>query len=98
MPNIDIGAEMVGSIDADLTFLKDEGHIEPQEPSEYSIHFGSQKRFWEVHYEVAMIIEGRSIRFEARWPVKEELGPGKYQRVLGMKLVGIAAAFPPGTA
>ncbi|KAF2707547.1 Hsp70 family protein-like protein [Pleomassaria siparia CBS 279.74] len=92
------GAELVGSIVADLTFLKDEGLIEPQLPSVYSTHSGLQKQHWEAHYEVAMIVEGRSIRFEALWPLKNNLKPGQNQRVLAMKLVGIAAAFQPGTA
>ncbi|KAH7378746.1 hypothetical protein BKA66DRAFT_610262 [Pyrenochaeta sp. MPI-SDFR-AT-0127] len=92
------GAEKIGTIEADLTFLKDEGRIEPQFPSNDSIHAGSHKQHWEVHYEVAMIVEGRSIRFEARWPVKDSLQHGQKQRVLAMKLVGMASAFKPGTA
>jgi hypothetical protein len=89
---------MVGFLQADLTRLRDEGRIEPQHPSMYSTHTGPQKRYWEVHYEVALIVEGRSIRFEARYPVKDALRPGEQQEVLGVKLVGIAAAFAPGTA
>lgn len=89
---------MVGFLQTDLTPLRDEGLIEPQYPSMSSVHAGSQKRYWEVHYEVALIVEGRRIRFEARYPVKGALGPGEQQEVLGVKLVGIAAAFAPGTA
>jgi hypothetical protein len=96
--NIAIEAVMVGFLTADLTRLRDEGRIEPQHPSKFSKHAGSQKRYWEVHYEVALIVEGRSIRFEARYPVKDGLRPGEQQEVLGVKLVGIAAAFAPGTA
>jgi hypothetical protein len=92
------GAVMVGFLTADLTRLRDEGRIKPQYPSEFSKHAGSQKRYWEVHYEVALIVEGRSIRFEARYPVKDGLRPGEQQEILGIKLVGIAAAFSPGTA
>ena len=95
---IDIGAQKVGSIVANMNFLRDEGLIEPQFPSVYSTHSSSQKQHWETHYEVAMIVEGRSIRFEARWPLKKNLKQGQEQRVLVMKLVGIAAAFQPGTA
>jgi hypothetical protein len=91
------GAVKVGSITADLTKLKDEGCIIPQRPSEHSIHFGSQKMYWEVFYEIAMIVEGRSIRFEARWPTTENLKAGAKQEVLGARLVGITAAFQPGT-
>lgn len=89
---------MAGSIIADLTFLKNEGYLVPQRPSEHSIHYQTQKMFYEVIYEIAMIVEGRSIRFEARWPTKEMLIPGQEQQVLATKLVGIAAAFQPGTA
>jgi hypothetical protein len=96
--NIAAGAVMVGFLQTDLTRLRDEGRIEPQHPSRFSTHAGSQKRYWEVHYEVALIVEGRSIRFEARYPVKDALRPGEQQEVLGVKLVGIAAAFAPGTA
>lgn len=92
------GAEKVGSIVADLTFLKDEGLIKPQSPSVFSTYSNLQKQHWEVLYEVAMIVEGRSIRFEARWPYKDNLKQGQKQRVLAMKLLGIAAAFKPGTA
>ncbi|KAH7083967.1 hypothetical protein FB567DRAFT_581428 [Paraphoma chrysanthemicola] len=92
------GAEQVGSIEVDMSFLKDQGRITPQSPSETSSHYGTQKKHWEVHYEVALIVEARSIRFEARYPVKAELSEGQEQIVLAMKLVGIAAAFQPGTA
>ncbi|KAH7067280.1 hypothetical protein BKA63DRAFT_521873 [Paraphoma chrysanthemicola] len=92
------GAEQVGSIEVDMSFLRDQGRITPQWPSETSSYYGTQKKHWEVHYEVALIVEGRSIRFEARYPVKAELSEGQEQIVLAMKLVGIAAAFQPGTA
>jgi hypothetical protein len=74
--NIAAGAVMVGFLQTDLTRLRDEGRIEPQYPSTFSTHAGSQKRYWEVHYEVALIVEGRSIRFEARYPA--ELSTIKY--------------------
>jgi hypothetical protein len=96
--NSDVGAKLVGSIEADLTFLLEKNLIQPQFPSEYSTYVGSRKQHWVIHYEVALVVQGRSIRFEARWPVKRDLEPGKSQEVLGMKLVGIAAAFQPGTA
>jgi hypothetical protein len=89
---------MVGYLEADLTRLRDEGHIEPQCPSDFSTFAGSQKRYWEVQYELALIVEGRSIRFEARYPVKDCLRPGEQQQILGVKLIGIAASFQPGTA
>lgn len=92
------GAEPIGRIETDLTFLIEEGHIVPQFPQEYSTHAGSKQRHWEAHYELLMTVEGRSIRFEAKWPARRHLRTGQVQRDLGATLVGIAAAFPPGTA
>jgi hypothetical protein len=90
-------AEIVGSIEADVSFLKDENLIEPNIPDPDGDPT-LQRLFWEPEYEVALIVEGRSIRFEARWPITENLYLGQNQRVLAMKVVGIAAAFKPGTA
>jgi len=90
-------AEIVGSIEADVSFLKDENLIEPKLPDPDG-NPTLQRLFWEPEYEVALIVEGRSIRFEARWPITENLSLGQNQRVLAMKVVGIAAAFKPGTA
>lgn len=88
-------AEKAGTIIADMTFLKTEGHIQPQPPSELS---GSKKGYWEVPYEVVMIFEGRSLRFLARWPREEDLRPGQRQEVLARDQICVAAAFQPGTA
>jgi hypothetical protein len=88
----------IGYLEADMTHLRTEGRIQAQTPSEYSTFAGSDETYWEVHYEVRLIVEGRSIRFEARYPVRDNLRPGEEQKRLGMTLVGIAAAFAPGTA
>jgi hypothetical protein len=93
-----VGAEPIGRIETVLTFLIDEGKIEPQFPDDYSTHAGSNKKHWEAHYELIMTVEGRSIRFEAKWPARKHLQPGESQRNLGATLVGIAASFQPGTA
>ncbi|OAK96902.1 hypothetical protein IQ06DRAFT_351485 [Phaeosphaeriaceae sp. SRC1lsM3a] len=93
------GAVPIGTIETDLTFLIDEGHIQPQSPSQYSTYAGSRRKFWQAHYEILMVVEGRSIRFEARWPAKDDWRPTDGpQRVLATKMVGIASAFLPGTA
>jgi hypothetical protein len=89
---------LIGTIETDLTFLIENGEIEPQLPSVDSKWAGSRHQYWEVHYAVLMIVEGRSIRFEARWPASTDKKPGRVPRVLATKLVGIAASFPPGTA
>jgi hypothetical protein len=87
----------IGTIVADLTPLRDQGLIKPESPSDFSNHSRSKKH-WEVHYEVAMMVEGRSIRFEARWPSKEARKGGPIVNRFDSKLIGIAAAFKPGTA
>jgi hypothetical protein len=53
---------------------------------------GSQgKRHYRVEFELVMIIHGRSLRYEARWPI----GEGGQVRAGGQ--ICIAAAFLPGT-
>lgn len=81
-------------ITVDFTFLKDKKLIQAKKPPRRSPHPG---KYWEIEYEVVMIIEGRSLKFMARWPVKEALKPGEKQYELGMKQISIAAAFTPGT-
>ncbi|PVI00853.1 hypothetical protein DM02DRAFT_671732 [Periconia macrospinosa] len=92
------GATKIGSLEADVTFLRDEKLIEPEFPSEFSNHAGSKIKHWVVNYEIVLISEGRRFRFEARWPSKAELKPGQEQRILDAKLFGVAASFQPGTA
>ena len=98
LADVQTGAVWVGALETDVTGLRDQGRLQLQAPSEFSTHAGSEKTYWEVHYEIALVVEGRSIRFEARFPVKSHLRPGEEQTPLGTKLVGIAAAFAPGTA
>lgn len=92
------GAESIGKIETDLTFLKELGLIQQKHNTTDRSKGKVRKDYWEVHYEVALIVEGRSIRFEARWPSKDKLKSGETQRTLSAKLFGIAAAFLPGTA
>lgn len=89
---------MVGYLESNMTCLRTQGRIEPQVPSEFSTFAGSRTLFWEVHYEISLTVEGRSIRFEAKYPTKENLRPGEKQESISTKLVGIAAAFALGTA
>ena len=93
-----VGAVLVGTLETNVTGLSDHGRLQLLEPSEFSTHAGSKKTYWEVHYEIVLIVQGRSINFEARFPVRSKLLPGERQDSLGAKLVGIAAAFAPGTA
>ncbi|KAF2734482.1 hypothetical protein EJ04DRAFT_602989 [Polyplosphaeria fusca] len=91
------GAEEAGKLRADMTFLKDQGLIEPQLPLSDSTLWGTKKKYWAVHYDVVLIVEGRSLRYEAHYPPSSALQPGE-QPVIQIGQVCIAAAFQPGTA
>lgn len=80
-----IGAEEAGRIVADMTFLLTDKLIEPSEPEEGY----KGKPHYKVRFELVMIVEGRNLRFEARYPVGGEVIEGKR--------FCIAAAFEPGT-
>jgi hypothetical protein len=68
-----------------MTFLKTENLIRAIEPeSEHG------RPHYKVEFELVMIIDGRNLRYEARYPP----GTGK---VIEYKQISIAAAFVPGT-
>jgi hypothetical protein len=71
-----------------MTFLRDEGHIQLTHPEKG--YMG--KKHWKVQFQLVMIIEGRNLRYEARWP------KGGASKVTGKGHVCIAAAFEPGTS
>jgi hypothetical protein len=80
-----LDAELAGTIKADMTQLVRSGKIQlthPEEGSEGAPHY-------RIEFELAMIINGRNLRFEARWPQGGE--------VQGSTQICIAAAFRPGT-
>ncbi|KAF7893695.1 uncharacterized protein EAF02_001233 [Botrytis sinoallii] len=79
------GATVVGIIETDMTFLKEQNLIQPVEPEEGV----RAKRHYKVGYELVMIVNDRNMRWEARYPAG-----GKVQ---GTGQVSIAAAFVPGT-
>lgn len=83
------GREVAGRIVADMTFLKDQGHIHPVNP-EPGLKSGS--RHYRVDFDLVMKIEGRNIRFEARYP------SGPEGQIQASGRFSIAAAFVPGTA
>lgn len=96
---------MAGEIIADMTFLKDEGLIKPEPPSQYSTYSGPKVPYhWEVSFELVMIVDGRNLRYEARWPPRPPSEDGESrvrvqnQRVHAKGQTSIAAAFKPGTA
>ena len=68
-----------------MTFLKTEGLIQPIQPEGWA-----GKPYYKVEFQLAMIIDGRNLRYEARW------GPDGVAK--GQKgQISIAAAFEPGT-
>lgn len=84
---IETGSEVVGKIIADMSFLVKENHIQliKADPNlEVKAHY-------KIEFELAMIINGRNLRYEARWP----RGGGGH--VHGSGQICIAAAFQPGT-
>jgi hypothetical protein len=83
-----------------MTFLRDENHIQLETPSAHSTYRGPKApKHWAVEFQLVMIIEGRNLRYEARWPLPntENHGP-QGQTVQAKGQISIAAAFLPGTA
>ncbi|KAH8816829.1 Hsp70 family protein-like protein [Xylogone sp. PMI_703] len=84
-PNNRKVSTIAGRIEVDMTFLRDEGYIFPKYPEP-----GRRGRpHYKVEFELLMIVNGRSLRYEARYPVG---GP-----IRGHGEICIAAAFRPGT-
>lgn len=82
-----------------MTFLRDEGLIQPKPPSEWSEFFGSKICHWEVMFDLVIIVDGRNLRYEARWPsLKDPEAASRQQSVQAQGQICIAAAFKPGTA
>jgi len=82
-----------------MTFLRDEGHIQPKTPLSWSKYFGSEVLYWEVTLDLVIIVDGRNLRFEAMWPSLEEPEAATHRpSVQGQGQFCIAAAFKPGTA
>jgi hypothetical protein len=94
-----IGAELAGTIEADMTFLKNEGHIEPVPPSIYSTYSRDECLHYAVTFDLVMIVDGRNLRYEARWPPRKAGKQTSQQsHVKAQGQICIAAAFKPGTA
>jgi hypothetical protein len=68
-----------------MTFLKTENLIQVVEPGPGE----GGKRHYRVEFELVMIIDGRNLRYEARYPA------GGIVQDRGQ--ISIAAAFEPGT-
>ena len=82
-----------------MTFLKDEGLIQPEQPSVWSQKSHKGGAYWVVEFQLVMIVDGRNLRYEARWPrSKDAEAVARHQEVFASKQTCIAAAFKPGTA
>lgn len=83
-----IGAEQLGKIIVDLTQLT-------AQPDKYLKSFynakGISHSFWEIEFDLCLIIDGRNLRFEA-------CSPENPHEVAKSKMFSIAASFEPGTA
>ena len=83
---ITLGAKHIGTIETDMSFLREREDFELVRPAQGHTYYS-------VEFDLVPIVEGRQLRYEARWPA----GKGK-----GIKLnegqVCIASAFRPGTA
>jgi len=82
-----------GKITTDMTWL-----VEDKKPPLKPIHrcpTNKNKRFYKVEYDLFAIVEGRNLRYEARYtdPADPKAGP----QVQKARQVSIASAFQPGT-
>ncbi|KAH7305661.1 hypothetical protein BKA65DRAFT_520707 [Rhexocercosporidium sp. MPI-PUGE-AT-0058] len=84
-------AQVAGKIIVDMTFLRNEGKILPVLPVPNSDGAHRGKVHYRVEYDLVAIVEGRNLRYEARYPANEN---GKVQKT---GQFSIAAAFQPGT-
>jgi hypothetical protein len=82
-----LGAEQAGKIEVDLTFLKTTNQIQPTTAENEA---GKSYSFYEVEYDLWLIIEARNLRFEVRSPLDKD-------EVRASANFCIAAGFVPGT-
>jgi hypothetical protein len=79
------GIQVAGKILVDMTWLREQKIVKPIDPGPGC----NGIRYYKVEYELVAIVEGRNLRYEARYPAG-----GKMQE---SRQVSIAAAFRPGT-
>ncbi|PMD41330.1 hypothetical protein L207DRAFT_486961 [Hyaloscypha variabilis F] len=96
-------AQCVGRIITDVTSLRDEGHLDiiypkPSDTNKLAPHY-------KVEYALVVFVEGRNLRYEARWPALDHYEASNKRKrddeagyvVLETAQVSIASAFQPGT-
>ncbi|TEY45859.1 hypothetical protein BOTCAL_0326g00040 [Botryotinia calthae] len=64
-----LGATVIGIIETDMAFLKEQNLIQPVEPEEGV----RAKRHYKVEYELVMIVNDRNMGWEARYPAGGEV-------------------------
>jgi hypothetical protein len=100
-------AQGAGRIVTDVTVLWDEGHLEITYPRANSAAKSakSAKPHYKIEYDLMVIVEGRNLRYAARWPARDDheqiwkrkrAGKSSYM-TLETAQVSIASAFKPGT-
>ncbi len=82
------GAEHLGTILVDLTPLQAQ---RDKYLKTYDNYLGFPHTFWDIEFDLCLIIDGRNLRFEAR-------SPEDPNEVKESKSFSIAASFAPGTA
>ncbi|KAE9373611.1 hypothetical protein N431DRAFT_231547 [Stipitochalara longipes BDJ] len=96
--------QCVGRIVTDVTTLRDEGHLEIIHPKPNTEGLRG-KPHYRVEYDLVAFVEGRNLRYEARWPALDHYEKGNKRKrgdeagyvVLETAQVSIASAFQPGT-
>jgi len=86
-----VDAQIAGKIIVDMTRLRDEGIILPIFPVPDEDREMRGKVHYKVEYDLVAIVEGRNLRYEARYPANHL---GQVQKT---GQISIAAAFKPGT-
>jgi len=103
---LDAGAKVAGRIVADMTFLKTKGLLK-----EYISDSGPKMPYYKVEFDLVMIIQGRDLTYEARWPKRKKNDDSEDVREVEENTfdrfgppqarcngqISIAAAFEPGT-
>lgn len=98
-------AQCAGRIVTDVTELRDEALLEivPPRPDHEGVI--RTQPLYRVEYDLVAIVEGRNLRYEARWWPRDNDSANKKRkfqgeagyRVLETAQVSIASAFRPGT-
>jgi hypothetical protein len=88
------GAYLLSTLEIDLTDYRDEFPVEPKWEAGPRAKVSSHVRV--VEFDLVIIIEGRQLKYEARWPA----GTTRPEdvRVRKRQYVSLAPSFAPGTA